>query len=159
MIWRSSIGFDRMLDLANDAMNDRDNYPLYDIERTGEDQYRISLALAGSPRMRSRSLRSHGTARSHSIRKWLTGGTVREVVGFDHLNLSIEFSSSAAPESRARPLDVPANQRTGLASADWQRTYCGPALQRGRSFGRSPRTVHAGRAALRSLVGTGGSPE
>ncbi|MCK1571413.1 Hsp20 family protein [Bradyrhizobium sp. 174] len=45
--WRSSIGFDRMLDLANDAMNDRDNYPLYDIERTGEDQYRISLALAG----------------------------------------------------------------------------------------------------------------
>ncbi len=45
--WRSSIGFDRMLDLANDAMNDRDNYPLYDIERTGEDQYQISLALAG----------------------------------------------------------------------------------------------------------------
>lgn len=45
--WRSSIGFDRMLDLANHAMNDADNYPLYDIERTGEDQYRISLALAG----------------------------------------------------------------------------------------------------------------
>ncbi|UPK11191.1 Hsp20 family protein [Bradyrhizobium sp. 155] len=45
--WRSSIGFERMLDLANDAMNDRDNYPLYDIERTGADQYRISLALAG----------------------------------------------------------------------------------------------------------------
>ncbi|MCK1579520.1 Hsp20 family protein [Bradyrhizobium sp. 168] len=45
--WRSSVGFDRMLDLANDAMNDRDNYPLYDIGRTGEDQYRISLALAG----------------------------------------------------------------------------------------------------------------
>lgn len=45
--WRSSVGFDRLFDLANDAMNERDNYPLYDIERTGEDQYQISLALAG----------------------------------------------------------------------------------------------------------------
>lgn len=45
--WRSSVGFDRLFDLANDAMNERDNYPLYDIERTGEDQYEISLALAG----------------------------------------------------------------------------------------------------------------
>jgi molecular chaperone IbpA len=44
---RSSVGFDRLLDLVNDAMNDSDNYPLYDIERAGEDQYRISLALAG----------------------------------------------------------------------------------------------------------------
>jgi molecular chaperone IbpA len=68
MIWRSSIGFDRMLDLANDAMNDRDNYPLYDIERTGEDQYRISLALAGSPRMRSRSLRSNPSSRWRAAR-------------------------------------------------------------------------------------------
>jgi molecular chaperone IbpA len=45
--WRSSVGFDRLFDLASDTMNDSDNYPLYDIERTGEDQYQISLALAG----------------------------------------------------------------------------------------------------------------
>jgi molecular chaperone IbpA len=45
--WRSTVGFDRLLDLVNDTMNDSDNYPLYDIERTGEDQYQISLALAG----------------------------------------------------------------------------------------------------------------
>jgi molecular chaperone IbpA len=45
--WRSTVGFDRLFDLANDAMNERDNYPLYDIERTGEDQYQILLALAG----------------------------------------------------------------------------------------------------------------
>ncbi|QQO14742.1 Hsp20 family protein [Bradyrhizobium diazoefficiens] len=45
--WRSSVGFDRLFDLANDTMNDSDNYPLYNIERVGEDQYRISLALAG----------------------------------------------------------------------------------------------------------------
>jgi molecular chaperone IbpA len=45
--WRSSVGFDRLFDLVNNTMNDSDNYPLYDIERTGEDQYQISLALAG----------------------------------------------------------------------------------------------------------------
>jgi molecular chaperone IbpA len=45
--WRSSVGFDRLFDLVNDTVNDSDNYPLYDIERTGEDQYRISMALAG----------------------------------------------------------------------------------------------------------------
>lgn len=46
-VWRSSVGFDRLFDLANDTMNDSDNYPLYNIERTGEDQYQIALALAG----------------------------------------------------------------------------------------------------------------
>jgi molecular chaperone IbpA len=46
-LWRSTVGFDRLFDLVNDAINDSDNYPLYDIERTGEDQYQISLALAG----------------------------------------------------------------------------------------------------------------
>lgn len=45
--WRSTVGFDRLFDLANDTMNDSDNYPLYNIERTGEDQYQIALALAG----------------------------------------------------------------------------------------------------------------
>ncbi|WOH54368.1 Hsp20 family protein [Bradyrhizobium sp. sBnM-33] len=45
--WRSSVGFDRLFDLVNDTVNDSDTYPLYDIERAGEDQYQISLALAG----------------------------------------------------------------------------------------------------------------
>jgi molecular chaperone IbpA len=46
-LWRSTVGFDRLLDLVNDAPNDRDDYPLYDVERTGDDQYQITLALAG----------------------------------------------------------------------------------------------------------------
>jgi len=45
--WRSTVGFDRIFDLVNAPMNDGDNYPLYDIERTGDDQYQISVALAG----------------------------------------------------------------------------------------------------------------
>jgi molecular chaperone IbpA len=48
-LWRSSIGFDRLFELINDTqrLESQDNYPPYDIVRTGEDTYRISLALAG----------------------------------------------------------------------------------------------------------------
>jgi molecular chaperone IbpA len=48
-LWRSSVGFDRVFDLLNDTqrLDSQDNYPPYDIVRTGEDTYRISLALAG----------------------------------------------------------------------------------------------------------------
>jgi molecular chaperone IbpA len=48
-LWRSSIGFDRLFDLINDTqrLDAQDNYPPYDIVRTGADTYRISLALAG----------------------------------------------------------------------------------------------------------------
>jgi molecular chaperone IbpA len=48
-LWRSSVGFDRLFDLINNSqpLDNQDNYPPYDIVRTGEDSYRISLALAG----------------------------------------------------------------------------------------------------------------
>ena len=48
-LYRSVIGVDRMADLIESAMR-RDagpNYPPTDIEKTGEDTYRISLAVAG----------------------------------------------------------------------------------------------------------------
>lgn len=47
-LWRSSIGFDRLFDLINTQVpENQDGYPPYDIVRTGEDSYRISLAIAG----------------------------------------------------------------------------------------------------------------
>jgi molecular chaperone IbpA len=48
-LWRSTIGFDRLFDLIDDTLRltGEDNYPPYNIERIGEDEYRISLALAG----------------------------------------------------------------------------------------------------------------
>jgi molecular chaperone IbpA len=47
-LWRSTVGFDRMFDLINNEVpNVQDTYPPYDIARTGEESYRISLALAG----------------------------------------------------------------------------------------------------------------
>ncbi len=47
-LWRSSIGFDRLFDLIDESTRwVEDNYPPYNIERTAEDHYQISLALAG----------------------------------------------------------------------------------------------------------------
>ncbi|MCB1482986.1 MAG: Hsp20 family protein [Rhodobiaceae bacterium] len=49
-LYRSTVGFDRMFSLL-DSMNGGDNsgnsYPPYNIERTGENAYRITMAVAG----------------------------------------------------------------------------------------------------------------
>ncbi|WP_128892677.1 Hsp20 family protein [Erythrobacter sp. HKB08] len=46
---RSTVGFDRLFDiLENQARaNSGDNYPPFNIERRGDDEYRITLAVAG----------------------------------------------------------------------------------------------------------------
>jgi molecular chaperone IbpA len=45
---RSTIGFDRLLNLAETAQRAaEDTYPPYNIERLSEDRYQISLAVAG----------------------------------------------------------------------------------------------------------------
>jgi molecular chaperone IbpA len=41
---RSTIGFDRLFNLIDEPV---DSYPPYNIERTGEDRYQVTLALAG----------------------------------------------------------------------------------------------------------------
>jgi molecular chaperone IbpA len=48
-LWRTSVGFDRLFDLMDDTLRfePEDHYPPYNIARTGEDTYRISLAVAG----------------------------------------------------------------------------------------------------------------
>ena len=46
---RSTVGFDRLFDLLerHAGNNGGDNYPPFNIERRGEDAYRITLAVAG----------------------------------------------------------------------------------------------------------------
>ena len=47
-LWRSTIGFDRLFDLAEAAQRaGEDNYPPFNIERLADDRYQISLAVAG----------------------------------------------------------------------------------------------------------------
>lgn len=47
--WRTSVGFDRLFDLVDQSLRfePEDNYPPCNIVRTGENAYRISLAVAG----------------------------------------------------------------------------------------------------------------
>jgi molecular chaperone IbpA len=52
-LFRSAIGFDRLpsqLDTAMRTAGSVDSYPPYNIEKTGEDAYRISIAVAGFDR-------------------------------------------------------------------------------------------------------------
>lgn len=48
-LFRSSIGFDRMLNAVEAAsrVETIDNWPPYDIVKSGEDEYRIAMAVAG----------------------------------------------------------------------------------------------------------------
>ena len=48
-LFRSTVGFDRMFNLLQHATRGGvdETYPPYDIERTGEDSYRVTLAVAG----------------------------------------------------------------------------------------------------------------
>ena len=44
---RSTIGFDRLFDLLENAGQAAENYPPFDLERLSEDSYRITIAVAG----------------------------------------------------------------------------------------------------------------
>ncbi len=48
-LFRSAIGFDRLARLADTAASAQDaqGYPPYNIEKTGEDTYRLTMAVAG----------------------------------------------------------------------------------------------------------------
>jgi molecular chaperone IbpA len=48
-LWRSTIGFDHLADLLDSSLRQPadDHYPPFNVERRGEDAYRISLAVAG----------------------------------------------------------------------------------------------------------------
>ena len=47
-LFRSAIGFDRLARLANTAASTAEaTYPPYNIEKTGDDSYRLTMAVAG----------------------------------------------------------------------------------------------------------------
>ena len=49
-LYRATVGFDRMMNLLDNASRVDDSapsYPPYNIEKTGEDAYRITMAVAG----------------------------------------------------------------------------------------------------------------
>ncbi len=48
-LYRSTVGFDRLFDLLDQAtrVEQMNNWPPYNIEKVAEDQYRITMAVAG----------------------------------------------------------------------------------------------------------------
>jgi molecular chaperone IbpA len=46
-LYRSTVGFDRLFDMIGDGFEAAPGYPPYNIERTGENDYRITVAVAG----------------------------------------------------------------------------------------------------------------
>jgi molecular chaperone IbpA len=44
-LYRSTVGFDRLFDMLDSGI--RSDWPPYDIEKFGDDEYRISMAVAG----------------------------------------------------------------------------------------------------------------
>ncbi len=47
-LYRSTVGFDRLAQMLGEASNiDAPTYPPYNIERVGENEYRITMAVAG----------------------------------------------------------------------------------------------------------------
>ncbi|MGX9146291.1 Hsp20 family protein [Mesorhizobium sp. 128a] len=47
-LYRTTVGFDRLFDMLDDSV--RSDWPPYNIEKTGENDYRITMAIAGFSR-------------------------------------------------------------------------------------------------------------
>jgi molecular chaperone IbpA len=80
-LFRSSIGFDRIPGLLSHAMERPESgYPPYNIEKTGEDQYRIVLAVAGFTKcdievvQAQNRLTVRGALKAHSAKTYLHRG-------------------------------------------------------------------------------------
>ena len=46
-LYRSTVGFDRLFSMFDNGFDAAPGYPPYNIERTGENDYRITVAVAG----------------------------------------------------------------------------------------------------------------
>src|SRR5690554_7303276 len=46
-LYRSTVGFDRLFEMLGDGFDSAPGYPPYNIERTGENDYRVTVAVAG----------------------------------------------------------------------------------------------------------------
>jgi len=46
-LYRSTVGFDRLFSMLDGTVESAPTYPPYNIERTGDNAYRISIAVAG----------------------------------------------------------------------------------------------------------------
>jgi molecular chaperone IbpA len=143
--YRSSVGFDRMLDLLGNAERPetQESWPPYDIERLDEDHYRITLALAGFAREELSVTTEANTllveaqkGAEDATRNWLHRGIAQrgfrrqfdladfvKVTGatYEHGLLSIELEREVPEAMKPRRIDINAPTRVGSARRDEKR--------------------------------------
>ena len=71
-LYRSTVGFDRLFSLLDGSVSlDGPSYPPYNIERTGDNAYRVSIAVAGFAdselgiEVKENTLTVHGEKQTH----------------------------------------------------------------------------------------------
>ncbi len=107
--YRSTVGFDRLFDLLDKTV--RSDWPPYNIEKKGEDQYRITMAVAGFAQGEI-ELIQHGTT-------LLVTGQKGEQQGAQMLHQGIASSSFKQGFNLADHVKVAgANLENGLLAID-----------------------------------------
>jgi molecular chaperone IbpA len=141
-LFRTTVGFDRLMDMVENgltAAKQETGYPPYNIEKLGEDQYRIQLAVAGFSRddldivFEGNQLTVAGRVaeRPEEAPRYLHRGIARRafrhrfdladnvrVVGADLTNglLSVELKREIPEELKPRRIDI-GTAKPGIANA------------------------------------------
>lgn len=141
-LFRSSIGFDRMLNALQAAsrVESIDNWPPYDIEKAGEDDYRVSLAVAGfsqddltitqEQNMLMVTGQKAGEDNTQYLHRGIAGRAFQrrfeladhvKVVGASLVNglLTIDLKREIPEEMKPRRIEIATGQMTASA-APWQ---------------------------------------
>jgi molecular chaperone IbpA len=143
-LFRSSVGFDRVFDLLENAARVQaiDNWPPYNIEKAGDDQYRITMAVAGfapdeldltaQPNLLvvSGQKKADGNGQQYLHRGIATRSFERRFELADHVKvtganiadglLTIELVREVPEEMKPRRIEVQAWQGLGTAEAPRQ---------------------------------------
>jgi molecular chaperone IbpA len=104
--YRSTVGFDRLFDLLDKSI--RSDWPPYNIEKTGEDQYRITMTVAGFADNEIELVQHGGTL--------LVTGQKGEQPEFLHQGIPLSFKQSFNLADHVKV--VGANVEDGLLTID-----------------------------------------
>lgn len=134
-LYRSTVGFDRLFNLLGTTLRDDEpqlSYPPYNIEVTGEDKYRVTLAVAGFTRdeltieQRQNTLvvsgkRSNGQEQRQYLHRGIAARSFERRIGLaDHVKvagaslenglLHIDLAREVPEEAKPRRIDIGAGK-------------------------------------------------
>jgi molecular chaperone IbpA len=137
--YRSTVGFDRLFDLLNKSV--RSDWPPYNIEKKGEDRYRITLAIAGFA-ANEVELVQHGATLlvtgqkaepqdAGMLHQGIPSGSFKQIfnladhvkvigANLDHGLLTIDLMHEVPEQLKPRRIDVGSGATTKVATPDDQ---------------------------------------